>query len=149
MQIDKKDKTALQEKIKAQRQAMWWGKPSTSQDSTETASEETNPDEPSVQPESDSEGQAPAAGAAQNMDHTEKTAQPPASTAPFTPAVETPTSAENTAEQEAGAREGEQVFWEGQADKQPVLTWKLVLGVIIFAIILIGAGVWLGYEFAG
>ena len=138
MQLSKKDKQALQEKYKAQRQAMWSGKQSASQDSEqeaadeldnqtvlvessrpmETASEETSQDNLSLQTESE---------------------------------VETPPTAENTSEEEEPGREGERVFWEtSEQEGGPIaLTWKLVLAVIGVAIILVGGGVYLGFLFAG
>lgn len=132
MQLSKKEKQALQEKIKEQRQAMWSGKQSTSQDSeettadsqsdsstTETADEETNQDESSVQTESEAEA-APIA---------EETGE--------------------QEEEEEPAREDERVFWEaGQEGGPSTLTWKLVLAVISVAIILVGVGVYLGFLFA-
>jgi len=137
VQLSKKDKQALQEKYKEQRQAMWSGKQSTSQDSEqeaadkldnqtvlvessrpmETAGEETSQDNLSLQTESE---------------------------------VETAPTAENTSEEEELEREGERVFWEADREGGPnFLTWKLVLAVIGVAIILVGVGVYLGFLFAG
>ena len=160
MRLSKKDKQTLQEKIKAQRQAMWSGKQSTSQNAEEktaeadqlvqasgdmvdntTGSTDTTPSdsqsdpspttatdqktsqgEPSVQSESGSQGEASAS------------------------LVEVTPSGESSEDQ---ARSGERVFWDAdQEGGAKVLTWKLVLGVIGVAIVLIGVGVWLGFLFA-
>ncbi len=154
MQLSEKEKQALQEKYKAQRQAMWSGKQLTSQDSeeetaeksdnqtapvessepTETASEGRSQDDSSVQSESHSEGQTSPTNPAQNVGDGSETSQSPAEATPI---------AENTEE------EGGQVFWEaGQEGVPNILTWKLVLAVIGIAIVLIGVGVWLGFLFA-
>ena len=160
MRLSKKDKQTLQEKIKAQRQAMWSGKQSTAQNAEEktaeadqlvqasgdvvdnttgstdttppdsqsdpspttTTAEKTSQGEPSVQSESGSEGEASAS------------------------LFEVTPSGESSEDQ---ARSGERVFWDAdQEGGAKVLTWKLVLGVIGVAIVLIGVGVWLGFLFA-
>ena len=183
MQLSEKDKQALQEKYKAQRQAMWSGKQSTSQESeektaevdqgdatssdlqpdpssmaadqpssTETADEETNQSESSTQPKSGSEGDAPAASSAQNIDDGEKASQSPMEVEASAPEAENPIM-ENTEEQEeeGQATEGERVFWETleQEGGASILTWKIALAVIGVAIVLVGVGVWLGFLFAG
>ena len=143
VQLSKKEKQALQEKYKAQRQAMWSGKQSASQDAeadqavtvessgpTETAGEEANQDDLSVQPKPGSDGQVPTVSAVQNIGDQ----------------GETPI-AENVREEEQ-TRGSERVFWEAGQEGSNVLTWKLVLAVIGVAIILIGAGVYLGFLFA-
>ena len=202
MQLSEKDKQALQEKYKAQRQAMWSGKQSMSQDSAEktaeesddqtasvessgdtadnttgstdttpsdsqsdpssvaadqpsstgTADEETSQGESSVQSESGSKEHAPASSSVQNVGDGEKTSQSPAGTEASVLLAEANPTAENTGEQkeeEEQARKGERVFWEAAQEGGPsVLTWKLVLGVIGVAIVLVGVGIMLGYLFA-
>ena len=135
MQLSKKEKQTLQEKYKAQRQAMWSGKQAASQDAeektaeadqaapieppepTETASKDRNQAESSVQTESD--------------------------------AAATPLAENTGAAEEGDASEGGRVFWEaGQEGSANIVTWKLILAVIGVAIVLVGVGVWLGFLVA-
>ena len=66
--------------------------------------------------------------------------------------VETAPIAEDTGEnqEEEDTDTGERVFWEAHQEGGPsIVTWKLVLGVIGVAIVLVGVGVYLGFLFAG
>lgn len=161
VQLSEKEKQALQEKYKAQRQTMWSGKQSASPDSEEetgeehdnqtapvdsseptgTDDEETNQDDSSVQTGSHSEGQAFPVNPTQNVGDGEETSQSPTEATPTT---------EDTGKEDEQTGEGERVFWEPGMEGGPnILTWKLVLAVIGIGIILIGVGVWLGFWFAG
>ena len=148
----------LSEKYKEQRQAMWSGKQSASQDSEEKAPE---PDQGDVAEEamdsidttssdlqSDSSlmaGDQPAA--TETVD--EETNQDESSVQTESEAEPAPIAEEIGAQQEEPAGEGERVFWEADQEGGPnILTWKLVLAVIGVAIVLVGVGVYLGFLFA-
>ncbi len=168
MQLSEKDKQALQEKYRAQRQAMWSGKQSESHSSEEEIVEEDNttdstdttssdsqsdsastvaPQSASTESESASEGGAPASSATQDIAHAEQTPQSPVGAEVFTAQTDAAPGSENASE-ETGT--GERVFWETleQEGGPAALTWKLVLAVIGVAAALIGVGVYLGFLFA-
>ena len=170
VQLSEKEKQALQEKYKAQRQAMWSGKQSPSQDSEEgtseesdnqttpvdaagpieTSDEETSQDQPIVQTESDSNGQTSTADSPQDSNDREDVSQSRAGTEISTPSAETTPTTEDTEAEDEETGEGERVFWEpGMAGGPSIVTWKLVLAVIGIGMILVGVGVWLGFWFAG
>ena len=138
MQLNKKDKQALQEKYKAQRQAMWSGKQAASQDSEQEAANE--PDNQTVLVESSRPMET--AGEETSQDNLSPQTESE---------VETPPTAENTEEREESEREDERVFWETleQEGGPSTLTWKIVLAIIGVAIVLVGVGVYLGFLFAG
>ena len=136
MQFNKKDKQALQEKYKAQRQAMWSGKQAASQDSEQDAANE--PDNQTVLVESS----RPMETAGEETSQDNLSLQTESE-------VETPPTAESTEEKAELERESDRVFWEEDREGGPnLLTWKLVLAVIGVAIVLIGVGVYLGFLFA-
>ena len=164
MRLSKKEKQALQEKYKAQRQAMWSGKQPVSQGSekktteepknptapvesyepAEASSEETSQDDSSAQTELDSKDQTSIANPAQNVGDGEAASESPVKAETATSSAEATPVSENTEE------EVERAFWEaGQEGGARIVTWKLVLTVIGIAIILVGVGVWLGFLFAG
>ena len=161
MQLSEKEKQALQEKYKAQRQAMWSGKQSKSQDSEE---ETTEVDQGDVAEEAmgstnttSSESQSDASSMAEDQPESTETAdeetnQDGSNVQTESDAEATPI-AEETGEQqeeEEPEREGERIFWEANMEGGPsTLTWKLVIAVIGVAVILVGVGVYLGFLFAG
>ena len=168
VQLSEKEKQALQEKYKAQRQAMWSGKQSASQDSEEgtveesdnqttpvnaagpieTSDEETSQDQPVVQTESDSDGQTSIADLRSNTGDTEAASQSVGEAETSTSPAEETSTEENTEDEDE--QTGERVFWEpGMAGGPSIVTWKLVLAVIGIGMILVGVGVWLGFWFAG
>lgn len=154
MQMSEKDKQALHEKYKMQRQAMWSGKQSTPQDSegqttgadqgdmAEDTGDSTNI--PSSQPQSDSasiEADPPAITETTNQDESNRQTESDTEATPIT---------EDAGEQEELATEGERVFWEEHRERgRSPVTWKLAIAVIGVAIVLIGVGVYLGFLFAG
>ena len=167
MQLSKKDKQALQEKIKQQRQAMWSGKQSTSEDSEEKADDTDQgvnplgdtterPTEAAEAISSDVQSDPSSIAADQpastgttdgetNQDESSVQIEPDNAPAPIT---------EETGEQqeeEEEAREDERVFWEtSEQEGGPIaLTWKIVIAVIGVALVLVGVGVYLGFLFAG
>ncbi len=162
MQLNEKDKQALQEKYKEQRQAMWSGKQSTSQESEEKTAEadqgdaadntmdSTNAILSDVQSDSSSIA-ADQPATTETMDgetnQDESSVQTESDDAPVPVTGET----RKQQEEEEEARENERVFWEtSEQEGGPIaLTWKLVIGVIGVAIILVGVGVYLGFLFAG
>ena len=162
MQLSEKDKQALQEKYKEQRQAMWSGKQSTSQESEEKTAEadqgnaadnamdSTNAILSDVQSDSSSIA-ADQPATTETMDgetnQDESSVQTESNDAPVPVTEET----RKQQEEEEEARENERVFWEtSEQEGGPIaLTWKLVIGVIGIAIILVGVGVYLGFLFAG
>ena len=165
MQLSEKDKQALQEKYKEQRQKMWSGKQSTSQESEEKTAEVDQGDAADNTPdlintvladtESDSSSTAADQPAAPetvdgepNQDEPSVQTESEDETAPI--AEETGEQAE-AEEEEAGTGADERVFWEAsEQEGGPIaLTWKLVLAVIGVAVILVGVGVYLGFLFAG
>ena len=161
MQLSEKDKQALQEKYKEQRQAMWSGKQSTSQESDETiaevhendAAENTtdSTDAESSDTQSDSSSMeadqpAPTDTSDQEMSEDESGVQRE-SEGEAAAIVE---DNEELQEEEEGTSAGERVFWEVDQEGGPsLLTWKLVVAVIGIAIVLVGVGIYLGFLFAG
>ena len=161
VQLSEKDKQALQEKYKAQRQAMWSGKQSTSQESDEQAEEvdqtdavdsttdSTNAESSATQSDSSSMGE----------DHPASTETPDQETRQDESSVQTESEdetasttedTEDVQEEEEGTSAAERVFWETDQEGGPsILTWKLVLAVIGVSIVLVGVGVYLGFLFAG
>ena len=167
MQLSQKDKQALQEKYKEQRQAMWSGKQSTSQeseektvavdqddiadspmDSTSTMSSDAQSDPSSMT--TDQSSLADTADEATNQ--SESTTRPESEgSAPQAEAASIVGDTEEQAEEEQTTEtESERIFWEADQEGGPsILTWKIVLAVIGVAIVLIGVGVWMGFLFAG
>lgn len=170
VQLSEKDKQALQEKYKAQRQAMWSGKQSTSQESDEQAEEvdqtdavdsttdSTDAESSATQSDSSSVGEDRPAST-ETPDQGTRQDEPSVQTELDEPSVQTeledetaPTTedTEDVQEDEEGTSAAERVFWETDQEGGPsILTWKLVLAVIGVSIILIGVGVYLGFLFAG
>ena len=169
MQLSEKDKQALQEKYKAQRQAMWSGKQSTPQESEEKTQEgdhgnavDNTTDSTGVEPSETQSAPSPAATDQSSSAETveEETTQNELGTQPESettaPQADVTSSAENTEEQEEQETEeqdmeGEREFWETleQEGGTSLVTWKLVVAVIGVAAILVGVGVYLGFLFAG
>ena len=161
MQLSEKDKQALQEKYKEQRQAMWSGKQSTSQESDEKTAETDQDDVPdnatdSTDAESsDTPSDSPSDAADQPIspETLDQETNQDESSVQTESEVETAPIVEDTGEQqgeEERATTGERVFWEADQEGGPsILTWKLVLAVLGVAIVLVGVGVYLGFLFAG
>ncbi len=161
MQLSEKDKQALQEKYKAQRQAMWSGKQSTSQESDENAEEvdQTDAVDHTTDPTSTESSATQSDSSSVEQDHPASTETQDQETRQDESSIQTesedetaPTTedTEDDQEEEAGISAGERVFWEeGQEGGASILTWKLVLAVIGVSIVLIGVGVYLGFMFAG
>lgn len=162
MQLSEKDKQALQEKIKEQRQAMWSGKQSTPEDSEEKMAEADQGDVANNTMEStdaissdvQSDSSSIAADQAASMGTTDgETNQDESSVQTEPDNAPTPITEETgeQQEEEEEAREDERVFWEtSEQEGGPIaLTWKLVLAIIGVAVILVGVGVYLGFLFAG
>ena len=162
MQLSEKDKQALQEKYKEQRQKMWSGKQSTSQESEEKTAEADQPDAAdnttdlinTVLADTVSDSSSTAAD---QLASTETVDEEPNQDKPSVQTEsedETAPIAEEIGEQEEteeGIEADERVFWEAsEQEGGPIaLTWKLVLAVIGVAVILVGVGVYLGFLFAG
>lgn len=167
MQLSEKDKQALQEKIKQQRQAMWSGKQSTSEESEEKTAEADQGVNPSgdtterltdaaeaISSDVQSDSSTIAADQAASMGTTDgETNQEESSVQTEPDNAPTPITEETgeQQEEEEEAREDERVFWEtSEQEGGPIaLTWKLVLAIIGVAVILVGVGVYLGFLFAG
>ena len=166
MQLSEKDKQALQEKYKAQRQAMWSGKQSTPQeseekteegdhgdvvedttDSTDSISSDTRSDPPPAATDQSSSAEVVNEETAQNESGTQPESETTA------PQADVTSITENSEEQEYEEQdtEDERVFWETleQEGGTSLVTWKLVVAVIGVAAILVGVGVYLGFLFAG
>ena len=161
MQLSEKDKQALQEKYKEQRQAMWSGKQSTSQESDEETAETDQDDvadnaadptdaESSDTPSNSSSTAADQLISTQTLDQETNQDEP---SVQRESEVETAPIAEDTGEQqeeEERTTTGDRVFWEADQEGGPsIVTWKLVLAVLGVAIVLVGVGVYLGFLFAG
>ena len=166
MQLSDKDKQALQEKYRKQRQAMWAGKQSTTQEAEKQTAQPDQGDATDIPTDSTDTTLlgAPADPSSTAVDQStsidkmdEEASQSESSIQP-----EPETSAQRVdptytareteeGEEQAQATEGERVFWETEEQEGgPIpLTWKIVLAVIGVAIVLIGVGVWLGFLFAG
>ena len=161
MQLSEKDKQALQEKYREQRQAMWSGKQSTSQESDEKTAEVDQGDvEDHTTDSTDAESAGTPADSSsttanqsispetsdQEADQAESSVQTKSET-------ETAPIAEDTGQQQEEEEDTstvERVFWEADQEGGPsILTWKLVLAVLGVAIVLVGVGVYLGFLFAG
>ena len=161
MQLSEKDKQALQEKYKAQRQVMWSGKQSTSQESDEKAEEvdQTDAVDHTTDPASTESLAAQLGSSSVEQDHPASTETQDQETRQDESSIQTesedetaPTTedTEDVQEEEAGTSAGERVFWEEDQEGGPsILTWKIVVAVIGVAVVLIGVGVWLGFLFAG
>ena len=161
MQLSEKDKQALQEKYKEQRQAMWSGKQSTSQESDEKSEEVDQTDAADNTADStdaeSSEMQSDSSFAAEDQPVAAETLDQ--ETIQDESSVQTESDAETAAiaedteelqEEEEETSAGERVFWEEDQEGGPIaLTWKLVVAVIGIAIVLVGVGVYLGFLFAG
>ena len=161
MQLSEKDKRALQEKYKAQRQAMWSGKQSTPQESDEKAEEADqtdavantadSTDTESLETQSDSSSMTEDQPV--SMDTSDQQAGQDASSIQTESDAETAAIAEDAEElqeEEEETSAGERVFWEEDQEGGPsFLTWKLVVAVIGISIVLVGVGVYLGFLFAG
>ena len=162
MQLSEKDKQALQEKYKEQRQAMWSGKQSTSQESDEKTAEpdqgdtvdntaaSTSAESSDIQPDSLSiEADQPTSTETSDQemseDEVDVQTELEIETAPI--AEDTGENQEEQEDEDMGT--GERVFWEADQEGGPsIVTWKLVLAVIGVAIVLVGVGVYLGFLFA-
>ena len=147
MQMSEKDKQALHEKYKKQRQAMWSGKQSTSQESEEQTTEVDQADvvedtiDSTDSTASEPQADPPASTETTNQDESNSETELETEATPITRDAE---------EHEEPVREGERIFWEADQEGGPSLvTWKLVIAVISVAIVLIGVGVYLGFLFAG
>ena len=165
MQLSEKDKQALQEKYKEQRQKMWSGKQSTSQESEEKTAEADQGDAAdnttdlinTVLADMESESSSTAADQAATPETVDGEPNQDEPSVQTESEDETVRIAEETGEQEeaeeeeAGTGADERVFWEAsEQEGGPIaLTWKLVLAVIGVAVILVGVGVYLGFLFAG
>ena len=166
MQLSEKDKQALQEKYKEQRQAMWSGKQSTPQeseekteegdhgdvvedttDSTDSISSDTRSDPPPAATDQSSPAEAVEEKTTQSEPYTHSDSETTA------PQADVTSSAKNSEEQEEAEQEteDEREFWETleQEGGTSLVTWKLVVAVIGVAAILVGVGVYLGFLFAG
>lgn len=158
MQLSEKDKQALQEKYKAQRQAMWSGKQATSQESDEKADQTDAVDNTTDSPNAESSA-THSDSSSMGQDHAASTDSQSQETRQEESSVQTESEEETAAttedtedvqEEEAGTSAGERVFWETDQEGGPsILTWKLVLAVIGVSIVLIGVGAYLGFLFAG
>lgn len=160
MQLSEKDKQALQEKYKEQRQAMWSGKQSTSQESDEEtvgADQDNLTDNTTDSIDAKSSG-TPSDSSSMEVDQPVSTETSDQETIQDESGVQTESEAgtapiaADTGEQqeEEGTSTAERVFWEADQGGGPsILTWKLVLAVIGVAVVLVGVGVYLGFVFAG
>ena len=161
MQLSEKDKQALQEKYREQRQAMWSGKQSTRQESDDKAegvdqtdvvdNSADSTDTESSERQSDSSSTTEDQPVPTNTSDQE--AGQDASSVQTESDAETAAIAEDTEElqeEEEETSAGERVFWEEDQEGGPsLLTWKLVVAVIGISIVLVGVGVYLGFLFAG
>ena len=160
MQLSEKDKQALQEKYKEQRQAMWSGKQSTSQESDEEtmgADQDNLTDNTTDSIDAESSG-TPSDSSSMEVDQPVSKETSDQETIQDESGVQTESGAgtapiaDDTGEQqeEEGTSTAERVFWEADQGGGPsILTWKLVLAVIGVAVVLVGVGVYLGFVFAG
>jgi len=160
VQLSEKDKQALQEKYKEQRQAMWSGKQSTSQESDEEttgADQDSLTDNTTDSIDAESSG-TPSDSSSMEVDQPVSTETSDQETIQDKSDVQTESEAgtapiaDDTGEQqeEEGTSTAERVFWEADQGGGPsILTWKLVLAVIGVAVVLVGVGVYLGFVFAG
>ena len=155
VQLSEKDKQALQEKYREQRQKMWSGKQSTSQDSEEQTVEVDQPDvvediidTTSTNLQSDSvsmEADPPTSAKTTNQEINQDESNPQTESE-----TEGTPIAEDAKEQGEPPRGEERIFWETEREGGPSpVTWKLVIAIIGAAIVLIGVGVYLGFLFAG
>ena len=155
MQLSEKDQQALQEKYKEQRQAMWSGKQSNSQESDEKTAEPDQDDATEgTMDSSDAESSDTQPDSSSMPADQETSANQPdvqiESEAETAPIAEDTGETQEEQDEEEGTDTGERVFWEADQGGGPsILTWKLVLAVIGVAIVLVGVGVYLGFLFAG
>ena len=160
MQLSEKDKQALQEKYKEQRQAMWSGKQPTSQESDEetTGADQDNLTANTTDSIDAESSDTPSNSSSMEVDQPVSTETSDQETIQDESGVQTESEAEtapiaeDTGEQqeEEGTDTAERAFWEADQGGGPsILTWKLVLAVIGVAVVLVGVGVYLGFVFAG
>ena len=159
VQLSEKDKQALQEKYKEQRQAMWSGKQSTSQESDEetTGADQDNSTDNTTDSIDTESSDTPSDSSSIEVDQPVSTETSDQETIRDKSDVQTELEAETAPiaddtgeQQEEDTSTAERVFWEADQGGGPsILTWKLVLAVIGVAVVLVGVGVYLGFVFAG
>ena len=131
MPLNEKEKHALTEKYKQQRQSMWAGE--------RTPSEEKDPPSQTQPQPPETESEATDAGS-QEPTATEE--------APVGARHASPLQPSRVKRQRREPGKAERAFWEDNPKQPSALTWKIAVGVITAVIGLICVGVLIGYWFA-